>query len=203
MTSVVDTDVKFNSLTSLFAARAENERAKYRNRELWLAARNLLAVVKDGVMPSSPKTAGSAAAAANKPVKVCCKIGDIKEAGAAFPIVHVILDAIPEQVRERGVYPPDVLAERFRRVRRVARRVTMIDDTRSPTLGRYVLSYVQSLFVFRGATRVDAAAAGISSETSAFVLLDSADDCLRRGDLEQAVRLVVCVSYISVHAPVV
>jgi mitofilin len=64
----------------------------------------------------------------------------------------------------------------------------MINDESKPTLGRYVLSYIQSFFVLRSA-RVSAATE-IPTDASAFLLLDAADDCLRRGDFEQAVRYV-------------
>ena len=102
-------------------------------------------------------------------------------------MVHVALSSVPELVHSRGIYTTDTLARRFTRVRQAARRVAMIDET-GGSMARYILSYVQSFFVLR--TKPVLGDAIDVSEMSTFALLDSADDCLCRGDLEQAVRYV-------------
>jgi len=110
----------------------------------------------------------------------------VRDTGSEYPIVHVALSTVSEQAFNRGVYTPDALRDRFDRVRRVARRVAMIDES-GGTMARYILSYIQSFFVLRSSLASDT---DDVSEMSVFALLDNAANCLKYGDIEQAVRYV-------------
>lgn len=92
----------------------------------------------------------------------------------------------------RGVWTESALAERFSRVRSIARRVALIDEA-GGSLFRYIISYVMSVFVFRQpleAAHYDDDAELDADQLTPFVLLDRAADALGRGSLEQAVRYV-------------
>ena len=162
----------------LFPGRAERQRSGQFARELWVACRTLLSVIKHGH--------SSAAAGKDEPTPIGAELGAVRDAGSEYPIVHVALSTLSARAFSRGVYTADALRSRFDRVRRVARRVAMIGDS-GGTLPRYILSYVQSFFVLRSTVARDADDA---SEMSVFALLDSAADCLKCGNIEQAVRYV-------------
>jgi len=161
----------------LFLGRAERQRSGQLARELWVASRTLLSVMKDG---------HSVSAAKNELMPIHAELSAVRDAGSEYPIVHVALSTVSSQAFDRGVYTPDALRHRFDRVRRVARRVAMIDET-SGTLSRYILSYIQSFFVLRSSVACDS---DDVSEMSVFALLDNAANCLKYGDIEQAVRYV-------------
>ena len=63
---------------------------------------------------------------------------------------------VPETAVSRGVWTEAALAERFTRVRSVARRVALIDEC-GGSLFRYLASYLMSVFTVR--QRVHAAVA--------------------------------------------
>ena len=159
------------------SGRAKRQKSGQLARELWVACRTLLSVIKDG---------HSAPAAKDKPTPIRVELNAVRDTGSEYPIVHVALSTVSRRAFDRGVYTPDALRDRFDRVRRVARRVAMIDES-GGTMAQYVLSYVQSLFVLRSSVATDADDA---SEMSVFALLDNAADCLKHGDIEQAVRYV-------------
>jgi len=161
-----------------FLGRAERQRSGQLARELWAACRTLLSVIKAG--QSSPR------ATKDQLTPVDAELRAIRDAGSEYPIVHIALSTVSAKAFERGVFTPDALRRRFDRVRRGARRVAMIDET-GGTITRYVLSYLQSLFVLRSLVAGDA---DDVSELSVFALLDNAANCLKFGDIEQAVRYV-------------
>jgi len=161
-----------------YLGRARRQRSGQLARELWVACRTLLSVIKDGgqLVPG----------AKDQPTPIRAELNAVRDSGIEYPIVHVALSTVSEQAFNRGVFTPDALRERFSRVRRVARRVAMIDDS-GGTMGQYVLSYLQSFLVLRSTPASDL---DDVSELSVFALLDNAADCLKYGDIEQAVRYV-------------
>lgn len=60
----------------------------------------------------------------------------------------VILDALPETAKNRGVYPENAIRERFLKVERLARRLALVPE-KDATMVRYVLSYLQSVFIIQ------------------------------------------------------
>ena len=160
-----------------FPGRANRQKSGQLARELWVACRTLLSIIKDGQ---------SAPGAKDKPTPIRAELNAVRDTGSEYPIVHVALSTVSEQAFNRGVYTPDALRDRFDRVRRVARRVAMIDES-GGTMARYILSYIQSFFVLRSSLASDT---DDVSEMSVFALLDNAANCLKYGDIEQAVRYV-------------
>ena len=171
---------------SLVVDRAEVDKASRRAQELWLACQTLLSVITDG----DPDAKGPAWEDRLKPVRP-----ELDAISAALSerseLVSAVVDAVPEAASTRGVWTESSLAERFTRVRSVARRVALVDES-GGSLFRYVVSYVMSVFVVRQpvlAAESDAAEVD-ADQLTVFVLLDRAADALERGNLEQAVRYV-------------
>ena len=98
-----------------------------------------------------------------------------------------MINSIPEEASWAGVSTPEALLDRFHRVRKVCRRVAMVDET-GATLFQYLLSFIQSALVgnrskaFSDEDEIDL------SQLNAFVILDNASHAIDRGDLEQAVK---------------
>jgi len=160
-----------------FLGRAERQRSGQLARELWAACRTLLSVIRDGPSVNAGK---------DEPTPIYAELSAVRDAGREYTTVHIALSTLSSQAFNRGVYTPDALRHRFDRVRRVARRVAMIDES-GGTLSRYILSYIQSIFVLRSSVACDT---DDVSELSVFALLDNAANCLNYGDIEQAVRYV-------------
>lgn len=68
--------------------------------------------------------------------------------GNADPLVSAVVQAIPAEARNRGVYPEIALRERFLKVERTARTVALIPDE-GASLPRYFISFLQSFLLFR------------------------------------------------------
>ena len=67
-------------------------------------------------------------------------------AGESNGFVSAVLAGMPEVVLERGVFTEHALRDRFCKVERLCKRVSMIDE-RGGSLFKYALSYLQSLLV--------------------------------------------------------
>ena len=160
-----------------FLGRAERQRSGQLARELWVACRSLLSIISDS---------HSLSAAKDEPTPIQAELSAVRDAGSEYTVVHIALSTLSPQAFNRGVYTASALRHRFDRVRRVARRVAMIDES-GGTLARYILSYVQAFFVLRSSVASDT---DDVSEMSVFALLDNAASCLKFGDIEQAIRYV-------------
>ena len=60
----------------------------------------------------------------------------------------IILENLPREALDRGVYPEDALRERFFNVEKTARRVAIVPEE-GANLPMYILSYLQSVFIMR------------------------------------------------------
>lgn len=63
-------------------------------------------------------------------------------------LVIVVLENLPKEARERGVFPEDALRERFLNVERIARRVALVPEA-GASLPVYLMSYIQSVLILR------------------------------------------------------
>jgi len=173
----------------LVSDRAEMDKIARRAQELWLACQTLHSVITDG----DPDAKGATWEDRLKPLQpeldaVTAALSEKSE------LVSTVVGSVPETAARRGVWTESALAERFGRVRSVARRVALIDES-GGSLFRYLVSYLMSAFVLRQPVHAEAAqplddAEVDPGELTVFVLLDRAADAVDRGDLEQAVRYV-------------
>ncbi|XP_056124922.1 MICOS complex subunit MIC60 isoform X1 [Rhinichthys klamathensis goyatoka] len=112
----------------------------------------------------------------------------IKETCAQNEFAQALATAIPEESLSRGVYSEASLRARFYDIRRLARRVALIDETRN-SLYQYFLSYLQSVLLFE---RVEEAppAKLAAEDLDTFKLLAYATYSIERGDLELAAKFI-------------
>lgn len=61
-------------------------------------------------------------------------------------LVAVVIQNLPQEAQERGVFPEDALRERFLNVERVARKLALVPEG-GASLPKYFLSYLQSIFI--------------------------------------------------------
>ncbi|XP_053314117.1 MICOS complex subunit MIC60 isoform X2 [Spea bombifrons] len=112
-------------------------------------------------------------------IKASCSNNEFTEALTA---------ALPQESLNRGIYSEEALRTRFHTVRKLARRVALIDETRN-SLYQYFLSYLQSLLVFEP-KQLQPPMELSPEDLDAFKLLSYASYCIERGDLELAAKFV-------------
>lgn len=96
--------------------------------------------------------------------------------------------ALPEESLSRGVYSEEALRQRFYAVRKIARRVAMIDETRN-SLYQYFLSYLQSLILKE--PQITKPPEELNPEDlDTFKLLSYATFSIEHGDLELAAKFI-------------
>ncbi|XP_052470160.1 MICOS complex subunit MIC60 isoform X1 [Carassius gibelio] len=115
-------------------------------------------------------------------------VGVIKENCAENEFTQALATAIPEESLSRGIYSEASLRARFYDIRRLARRVALIDETRN-SLYQYFLSYLQSVLLFER-EQVAPPAKLAPEDLDTFKLLAYATYSIERGDLELAAKFV-------------
>ncbi|XP_066576283.1 MICOS complex subunit MIC60 isoform X2 [Amia ocellicauda] len=101
---------------------------------------------------------------------------------------QTLTSALPSESLTRGVYSEASLRARFYDIRKLARRVAMIDETRN-SLYQYFLSYLQSLLLFEQQQRKPPTQLS-SEDLDTFTLLSYATYCIEHGDLELAAKFL-------------
>lgn len=105
--------------------------------------------------------------------------------------VNAVLAGIPVEAVERGVYNNEVLKERFHEVKKVCKRVALIDEN-NDSLYRYFLSYLQSLLVVDSVSipkeELEGKVAVDPSKWDTFDILGRVCYSLKINDLELALR---------------
>ncbi|KAH8383794.1 hypothetical protein KR009_010588 [Drosophila setifemur] len=122
-----------------FPERADAERTANQAQALWAACQALWASVRTA-------TPGVHYKEKLRPLKN--EINAIAKVSKGDDLVATVLDSMPQEARDRGVYPEDALRERFLNVERVARRLALVPED-GAALPIYFLSYLQSLFILR------------------------------------------------------
>ncbi|TRY91180.1 hypothetical protein DNTS_006107 [Danionella cerebrum] len=112
----------------------------------------------------------------------------IKESCADNEFAQALATAIPEESLSRGIYSEASLRARFYTIRRLVRRVALIDETHN-SLYQYFLSYLQSVLLFEREQEAPPAKLALE-DLDTFKLLAYATYSLERGDLELAAKFV-------------
>lgn len=68
-------------------------------------------------------------------------------------LVKVVIDGIPAKAKARGVFPEDALRERFLKVEKVARELSLVPEG-GGRLPLYFLSYLQSMLLLKSANPI-------------------------------------------------
>ncbi len=162
--------------------RAHMDRAAVRAQELWLACAALEFAVARGTsdleVRSLVQEVGAVTTAAN---------GPRSDHHDAF--VATIIDSIPAEAINRGIYTEDSIRNRFQAVAKAAKRTAFVDHPNA-SLFKYALSYLQSLLVVEPLMEelpLKHEAIDVNS-LNTFDLVWLARGSLERGDLDQAVR---------------
>ncbi|KAK6493712.1 MICOS complex subunit MIC60 isoform X3 [Huso huso] len=112
----------------------------------------------------------------------------IKASCAENEFTQTLSTALPEESLSRGVYSEASLRVRFYAIRKLVRRVAMIDETRN-SLYQYFLSYLQSLLLMEP-QQLKPPAQLSPEDLDTFKLLSYATYCIEHGDLELAAKFV-------------
>lgn len=112
----------------------------------------------------------------------------VRQSCAHDEFAQALSSAIPEESLKRGVYSEASLRARFYQIRRLARRVALIDETRN-SLYQYFLSYLQSVLLFEERQEVPPGKLA-AEDLDTFKLLAYATYSVERGDLELAAKFV-------------
>ncbi|MGH0148584.1 UNVERIFIED_CONTAM: hypothetical protein FKN15_015383 [Acipenser sinensis] len=154
-------------------AIAEEEARKA--HQLWLAIEALNSTLKttSGDKPTEPLDTAVQA------MKASCAENEFTE---------TLSTALPEVALSRGVYSEASLRARFYIIRKLVRRVAMIDETRN-SLFQYFLSYLQSLLLMEP-QQLKPPAQLCPEDLDTFKLLSYATYSIEHGDLELAAKFI-------------
>ncbi|XP_045615808.1 MICOS complex subunit Mic60 isoform X2 [Procambarus clarkii] len=184
LTRVARMQGQLDGLKNALSARADVDKAAYAARELWLACealRSALRLGTDGAKSWEEQL---------RPLSE--QISAIKAAtGNGNPYVGAVLSAVSEEAQTRGVYTEEALRERFIKVERICKRVSMIGDN-GGSLITYLLSFIQSFLVlnaFEYLPGTEVRNEEIAVDTlSTYDILARARYCLDKDDLSLSVR---------------
>lgn len=106
-------------------------------------------------------------------------------------LVSAVIDGIPKEARERGVYPEDALRERFLKVEKVARMVDLL-PAEGAALPVHILSMLQGMLLIKSPSPIPQAE--LNNEKTDFKKLNTNDILQRarywldRGDFTQTLK---------------
>ncbi|XP_070155257.1 MICOS complex subunit Mic60 isoform X2 [Polyergus mexicanus] len=132
---------RLHALAAALKARIEEEKGASNAQILWSACQALARAMKTAspnltIRPLEPE------------IKAVSKAASKED-----PLVCAAIQSIPEEAAKRGVFPEDVLRERFLKVESVARRLAMVPEE-GAALPIYLLSYLQSFLIIKTANPI-------------------------------------------------
>lgn len=74
------------------------------------------------------------------------ELKSVKTAAEGDELVAVVINSLPEQAQQRGVFPETALRERFANVFRVARQLALV-PAEGASLPVYLLSFIQGFLI--------------------------------------------------------
>ncbi|RWS07287.1 Mitochondrial inner membrane protein-like protein [Dinothrombium tinctorium] len=171
-------------IESVLKSRQQLDTEERKARELWLICQ----ILKDSL--KSKRTQSD-----KQPISLQKDINAIRETvktmESTTSLASTVLETIPEQVVQNGVYTEDDLIERFKTVDKVCKRVALIGDE-GGSIFRFFLSYLQSVLIFdtnntfedelNGKKEID------TSKLDTFDILARIRYCLNERNLEMSLR---------------
>ncbi|XP_060524293.1 MICOS complex subunit Mic60-like [Cylas formicarius] len=139
---------KLRGLDEAIKARNEAQASSKQSQVLWSACQSLLRAMrvgcpgipwKDQIRPLEPEINAVLKAAAPNDEVVC-----------------IVIQEIPHEARQRGVYPEDALRDRFFKVARVAQTVALV-PAEGAALPIHMLSYLESCLLVGSANSISRA----------------------------------------------
>lgn len=128
---------KLKGMDAALKGRADAEKSAHQAQALWGACQSLWASMTSGQPGKSWREQ-------LRPLKD--EIGAVARAAEGDELVGVVLKALPETAKNRGVYPEHALRERFIKVEEVSRRLALV-PAEGARLPMYFLSYLQAALI--------------------------------------------------------
>lgn len=173
---------KLKGMDAALKARADADRQVHQAQALWSACSALW---------SSMRSVDSSQSWQHQLRPLKAEVEAVRKASEKDELVNVILDALPETAKTRGVYTESAIRERFFKVERLARQLALVPE-KDATLVQYVLSYIQSVFIIQPTELISQAELNNQptdySKLSTFEILDRTRYCVDRGNFTQALR---------------
>ncbi|GFY63445.1 MICOS complex subunit Mic60 [Trichonephila inaurata madagascariensis] len=169
---------RLKGILAFLKAKSEFDKASKKTQALWLACQSMSFKISED-NDGNPCPLGKDIAA----VKIA--------ADEDSEFIGAVLAGIPVEAVNRGVYNNEVLKQRFQDVKKVCRKVALIDEN-NDSLYQYMLSYLQSFLILDAVSipkeELEGKVAVDPSEWNTFDILSRVSYCLKINDLEQALR---------------
>ncbi|XP_055313310.1 MICOS complex subunit Mic60 isoform X1 [Sitodiplosis mosellana] len=163
-------------------ARADADRQIHQSQALWSACSALW---------SSMRTVDSTKPWQDQLRPLDAEVEAVRRASEKDELVSVILDALPDKAKTRGVYPENAIRERFLKVERLARQLALV-PAENATIVKYILSYLQAMLIIQPKELISQAELNNEpvdyAKLSTFEILDRTRYCVDRGNFTQALR---------------
>lgn len=128
---------KLKGMDAALKGRADAEKSAHQAQALWGACQSLWSSISSGQPGKSWREQ-------LRPLKD--EISAVARAAEGDELVGVVLKALPEAAKSRGVYPEDALRERFIKVEQVSRRLALV-PAEGARLPMYFLSFLQGALI--------------------------------------------------------
>merc|ERR1719322_611837 len=182
---------RVDGIKAVVGQRADLEAKVRQAQELWLASKAInLALSSDTTNGVLPPIQHEVDVLKNITDKVKSIPGGKEEKSREMSeFVDSIIESIPKEALERGVYSDKALRDRYFHVESVAKRTALIKNENA-SLFMYLLSYLQSLVMFAPNTeKLPASDISIDiDDLSNYDAIGLARGCVERGDVAQAIR---------------
>lgn len=180
-TQIAGFEARINGIEAAVESQAEKGKVAQQAKRLWLACLALNGLIRVG------NKFGDTWESKVTPLEE--KVMVIAEASGHHPFVATVINTIPEEALNRGVWTEDSLKARFKNVSKKCRRVALVNESRS-SLFSFFLSYVQSAFVFSNVNLDTETATVDPKDLDTFSIIDHAQFWLKQGNMELAVRFM-------------
>lgn len=128
---------KLKGMDAALKGRADAEKSAHQAQALWGACQSLWSSIRSGQPGKSWREQ-------LRPLND--EISAVARAAEGDELVGVVLKALPEAAKNRGVYPEDALRERFIKVEEVSRRLALV-PAEGARLPMYFLSFLQAALI--------------------------------------------------------
>ncbi|XP_043790480.1 MICOS complex subunit Mic60 isoform X6 [Apis laboriosa] len=174
---------RLRGVEAAFKTRMEEEKDATNAQILWSACTALARAIKSGP-PGAPIE--KIVRPLESEIKAVCKAAPKED-----PLVMAAIKGIPVEAAKRGVFPEDILRERFLKVEQVARRLAMVPEE-GAALPVYLLSYLQSYLMFKDVCPISRSELEDKpfdvEDLNTFDILNRARYWLDRGDFKMTLR---------------
>jgi len=178
---VADSLGRIKGIENAINARANLELQSNNAKQLWLAVQNLSELLSRSSVELTPQ---------QELVSIKTNIDTIKQSAPDNEFIQRIVDSIPSNALQNGVWTEPDLKDRFYKLKTICSRVALIDE-RGGSLFKYFISYLQSFFIMHA--KIDQSEPAKLDDinlNSTFNILDHAQSYLENGNIESAIRLM-------------